>query len=91
MTDRPLSLFGRRSQFRHSAQHPTCAGKGQEMPQADFVRDWIFHFGKPQRLPDKESDHKHRADAGEQERACGAQNANSSRLNRYGFLTSVAV
>jgi hypothetical protein len=33
----------------------------------------------------------HGADAAEQERRRGAQNANSLGLNRYGFLTSVAV
>jgi hypothetical protein len=61
------------------------------MPQANLVRNWIFHFRKTQRLTKENRQKQHPADAAEQDRTRGAQKAESLRLNDYGFLTSVAV
>ena len=61
------------------------------MPQANPVWDRIFYFRKTENLPQEKREMKHRADAGEQQRTRGAQNANSLRLDDYGFFTNVAV
>jgi hypothetical protein len=63
----------------------------KDISQSDLLRNWVFHFRKTQSLAHEEREEEHPADAAEQERACGAQSAKDLRLNRYGFLTSVAV
>lgn len=61
------------------------------MSQADLLRNRTFHFRETERLAQEEREENHRGDAVGQKRTRGAQKANSLRLKRYGFLTSVAV
>ncbi len=75
----------------YTPEHATCSSDAYEVAEANLVRNRILYFWQTQGSPHEKCDEKHRADAREQRRTRGAQNANSLCLAGYGFFTSVAV
>jgi hypothetical protein len=66
----------------YPGQQPEAAGNGKWKPDADSVRNRIFHFRESEDLPKDEGRREHRAAAGGRRRTRGAHNAKSRRLNR---------